>query len=74
MSARIEARFILSMRVDSAERLRAAAAAHPDSAGLDLVDDAGNVDIAACLGVLLDPGRVPGCSLHGHDVDIEGGE
>ena len=34
-----------------------------------LRDKHGDVNVSACLGMLLDPGSLPGCSIDFHEVD-----
>lgn len=61
-------RFILSLDVFDAQQLLAAAQAHEDGKDFDLTPD-GEMDIAACLITLLDPGTLPGCSINWSEVD-----
>ena len=62
--------FTMALRVHDAETLRRAALKHEDAAPDDtFLDDEGNVDIQACLIMLLDPGTVPGCSVHESTAD-----
>lgn len=56
--------FSLYLKVFDPEQLRQAALAHEDAyPDVDFLDDDGNVDVSACLRMLLDPGSLPGCDI-----------
>lgn len=56
--------FIMDLRVLDPALLHAAALAHPDCCdGETLLDSKGEIDIAACLIMLLDPSVLPGCKI-----------
>lgn len=65
--------FILHLTVDDPEQLLQAARAHPDAANIpteDFYDGDGEIDIAMCLGMVLDPGcTIPGVTFHQHYVE-----
>jgi len=55
----------ISLAVHTPNALYAAALAHEDCSGPDdLLDDDGQIDVAACLCMLLDPGTLAGCSIN----------
>ncbi len=60
--------FGLTLSVFDPQQLLAAAQAHPDSEGIELLDG-DEVIITACLAVLLDPGSLAGCDIDHHDVE-----
>lgn len=73
--------FSLWLEVNDENQLLAAARAHPDAAAMapdEFLTDAGDIDIKACLVMLLDPGSLPGVEIHesgaepleAHDVDF----
>jgi hypothetical protein len=52
------------VKVQDPEELYEAAAGHPDCCdAAELKDVDGNVDIGACLRMLIDPGSLPGCKV-----------
>lgn len=58
--------FTAWIEVHDENQLLQAARSHPDAADMvteDFHDDEGNVDIGACLVMLLDPGSLPGCEI-----------
>lgn len=60
--------FTSEIRVWDPKQLVEAARAHPDAAGMATEDfylGDGEVDIEACLVMLLDPGSLPGCAMEG---------
>ena len=64
--------FTLHLTVDDEFALLHAARAHPDAAGMateEFYDDDGDIDIPTCLGMLLDPGTLPGCSIIKHHTE-----
>ncbi len=64
--------FVLQLTVNDPKALVEAARAHPDALGIETEDfyqDDGEVDTAFCLAMLLDPGTLPGCSIHQHYVE-----
>jgi hypothetical protein len=65
--------FSMYLRVHDDKELLEAARLHPDAAGMateEFYDEDGEVDIRACLTILLDPGSLPGCEIL--DSTIEG--
>jgi hypothetical protein len=53
------------LTVHSPEGLLAAALQHEDAQpGDKFINDQGEVDIDSCLVIMLDPGSLPGCSIH----------
>lgn len=72
-----EYEFTMGLRVYDDNQLLAAALAHPDTAAADMarddfLDADGHIDIAACLVMLLDPGSLPGCSIHDSSAGVVG--
>lgn len=58
-------KFSMWLDVEKPAQLREAALKHPDAGDQTFLDDAGDVDIAACLETLLDPSTLPGCAISG---------
>lgn len=59
--------FTLWLQVHDENALLQAARAHPDAADMsteEFYTDEGEIDIKACLVMLLDPGKLPGCTIH----------
>lgn len=56
----------IAVRIEDKERLVQAARAHPDAEGMATEDfylGDGEVDVGACLTMLLDPGTIPGAGF-----------
>lgn len=63
-------RFILDLDVENESVLFAAARQHPDCTDdRDLLNDDDTIDVGACLIMLLDPGHLAGCDVHGSTVE-----
>lgn len=63
----------LSVAVFDGQQLLDAALAHPDAAGMtraDFTEPDGSIKLGDCLGMLLDPGSLPGCTIHGHESEL----
>lgn len=61
--------FTMWLRVYEPEQLLAAALAHPETAEAQMTEDDfraedGSVDVNACLTMILDPGKIPGCEIY----------
>lgn len=67
--------FALTLDVTDAEKLRQVSIKHPDSDPEDTFIDDDFIDVHSCLAMVLDPGTLPGCRLHNHQVScLSGGE
>lgn len=54
------------LQVNDQQQLLDAARCHPDANGMateDFYDDAGEINLSACLRMLIDPGSLPGCEV-----------
>lgn len=70
MLNRKEYQFDMSIRIDNPETLRQAAMAHEDADASDtFLKEDGSINIGACLVMLLDPGKLPGCTIHGSGAE-----
>lgn len=65
----MEYEFTMQVRIDNAESLYAAAKNHPDNPGDEYLRPNGEIDIEACLITIIDPGHVPGCSVHNSSAE-----
>lgn len=64
--------FSTLLEVHDPEALRQAALAHRDAPADDELTNKGEVDIRACLVILLQPGALPGCGIL--ESTAEGGQ
>lgn len=70
---RLDYDFLLTVRVFDPECLRTLALAHEDAQPNEtFVGEEGEVDVESCLVVLLDPGKLNGCSIYGSSANTDG--
>lgn len=70
MATKLDYVFNLSVAVHEVQALRTAAMEHDDAGPDDtFLNEDGSVNIGACLVMLLDPGKLPGCKVYGSSAE-----